>query len=475
MKSRITRITEGLTEETVRCIIHDAKQSLSKAFHQVFKETAPVVPPEEKWFEAFRLCPIENTKVVILGQDPYIKPGEAHGLSFSTRATTVPPSLKNIYKCLLWNGLIQQTPPNGDLSNWARQGVLLLNRALTTRLGKSNAHAGMWKPYTDAVMAELAKRDVLFILLGGAANTVSVPPSRVFSWGHPSPLNAANRSKTDKNNFIYCDVFKKVNEALHARGKSQINWDPEYLPLPPADILPSPAAPVSAIQSITPTGNATEALRSTDNVPEVSTISAIESSTPDIPAGILASHITSGNHAPRGSTPAVKLRSPLVSNPEPGHKCPTCDVKVPIIDRENTEGPFPPDDRIWVFTDGGATANGKPNCRASFAFYIAYRDRIIYGSALVPARGLDNKNHQPSNNRGEIFGVMIGVHCLLYKTGVINHADIVIVSDSSYTINCLSEWMDGWIKKNALADKKNLDILRPTHTMIKSRPMEFIT
>src|SRR5687767_12416557 len=126
------------------------------AFVSAEYESETVFPPLEDLFTAFRLCPLESTRVLILGQDPYHKQGQAHGLSFSVRpGVPVPPSLRNIYKELR-EDLGVSAPPNGDLTGWAAQGVLLLNAVLTVREAKPCSHANKgWEHFTDAMISAL--------------------------------------------------------------------------------------------------------------------------------------------------------------------------------------------------------------------------------------------------------------------------------------------------------------------------------
>ncbi len=197
-------------------------------------------PAPENVMNAARLCSLQRAEVVILGQDPFIKPGEAHGLSFSVqRGVRVPPSTRKFYDCLLHCGLIASRPEHGDLAGWARQNVLLLNCALTTVVGKSNAHAEQWRAYTDALIREIAAlpQPLIFILLGAFAQSkepiiaAANKNNMVLKWGHPSPLNSANQTDNPKN-FLYCDVFTRTNDALIASGHAAIDWNPDAVGRP---------------------------------------------------------------------------------------------------------------------------------------------------------------------------------------------------------------------------------------------------
>ena len=184
-----------------------------------------VYPPENNIFEAFNRTPFDDVKVVILGQDPYHEPDQAHGLCFSVRnGVRVPPSLVNIYKELELEYGLPFMNRNGDLSHWADQGVLMLNATLTVDAGKAGSHQGRgWEIFTDAVIKKLSDRreNIVFLLWGGYARRKGAIIDRkrhlVLECAHPSPLSAYR-------GFLGCGHFKKTNEYLSAHGISNINW-----------------------------------------------------------------------------------------------------------------------------------------------------------------------------------------------------------------------------------------------------------
>jgi uracil-DNA glycosylase len=187
--------------------------------------TQTVYPPIEDLFTAYRLCPPARTRVLILGQDPYHGAGQAHGLSFSVReGVRIPPSLRNVFKELAED--VQVAPPtSGDLTGWARQGVLLLNAVLTVRASAAASHAGKgWEAFTDATIAALNARDerVVFLLWGGYARKkaalITNPAHVVLEAGHPSPLNPKG--------FRGSRPFSAANKALADGGRPVIDWDP---------------------------------------------------------------------------------------------------------------------------------------------------------------------------------------------------------------------------------------------------------
>lgn len=184
---------------------------------------AVVFPPAPEVFTAFELCDLDSVKVVILGQDPYHGPGQAHGLSFSVKAgVAIPPSLRNIFKEAKLG-----KPKAGDLTGWASQGVLMLNACLTVEQGKANAHAQQgWEQFTDAVVGYLARktRNVVFLLWGKPAQKKAANVDRhrhtVITSSHPSPLGATKTAEP----FIGSRCFERANEALLAAGKEPIDW-----------------------------------------------------------------------------------------------------------------------------------------------------------------------------------------------------------------------------------------------------------
>ncbi len=182
-------------------------------------------PPGRLIFNAFNLCPFDKVKVVILGQDPYHEPGQAHGLSFSVQdGVAFPPSLQNIFK------EIQQDtgspiPFSGNLTRWAEQGVLLLNATLTVRAHQANSHAQLgWQTFTDAAIQALAhgKEHVVYLLWGGNARSKAqyIDPQRnlILQSVHPSPLSA-NRGGWFGNHH-----FSLANQYLQQYGMTPINW-----------------------------------------------------------------------------------------------------------------------------------------------------------------------------------------------------------------------------------------------------------
>jgi uracil-DNA glycosylase len=186
-------------------------------------DAGPVYPPLADLFSAFRLCSPDDARVLILGQDPYHKPGQAHGLSFSVRpGVPIPPSLRNVFKELR-DDLGVEPPATGDLTGWASHGVLLLNAVLTVRAASPASHAGRgWEHFTDAAIMALNARPerVVFVLWGSYARKkaalVTAPHHVVLEAGHPSPMNPRG--------FLGSRPFSAVNAALTEAGRPPVEW-----------------------------------------------------------------------------------------------------------------------------------------------------------------------------------------------------------------------------------------------------------
>jgi uracil-DNA glycosylase len=185
---------------------------------------ATVYPPAPQLFEALRLTPFRSVRAVLVGQDPYHGPGQAHGLAFSVRrGVPPPPSLRNIFRELN-DDVGLPCPEHGNLEAWAREGVLLLNATLSVRAGEPGAHAGWgWERFTDAVIdcVSAACDPVVFILLGSYAQKKGerIDPVRhaVLRAPHPSPLSA-------RRGFFGSRIFSRVNTLLDEAGRGTIDW-----------------------------------------------------------------------------------------------------------------------------------------------------------------------------------------------------------------------------------------------------------
>ena len=186
-------------------------------------QTKTIYPPQEQIFRALNLCDYDDVKVVILGQDPYHEPRQANGLAFSvTKDVPIPPSLQNIYK-ELYDDLKIIPPHHGDLTSWAKQGVLLLNNVLTVERGKANSHRGLgWETFTLNIVRYLNLREkpLVFILWGkNAIEKKKYIDSRhlVLTSPHPSPLSAYR-------GFFGSKPFSKTNQFLMKNGIEPIDW-----------------------------------------------------------------------------------------------------------------------------------------------------------------------------------------------------------------------------------------------------------
>lgn len=204
-----------------------SSEGYKKFFSIIEKEysTKTIFPPKDYIFNALKLTPYANTKVVIVGQDPYHGEGEAHGLSFSVQeGIKIPPSLQNIYK-ELYDDLKTPIAKTGDLTKWAKEGVLLLNAVLTVEKDKPASHRGKgWELLTDYIIKILNKKEepVVFILWGNFAKEkakyITNSKHLVITSPHPSPFSA-------RTGFFGSKPFSKTNKFLKEHGIKEIDWD----------------------------------------------------------------------------------------------------------------------------------------------------------------------------------------------------------------------------------------------------------
>ena len=189
------------------------------------KQGKIIYPPNKDMFNAFSYTPFDKLKVVLIGQDPYHGPNQAHGLSFSVKeGIAFPPSLQNIFK-ELHDDIGCDIPKSGNLTKWATQGVLLLNSVLTVRKNQPNSHQGKgWEQITSKIIDLLNKREdpVIFLLWGSSAKKIGANIDRskhyVLTAVHPSPMSA------NQGGWFGCKHFSKTNEILKSLGKTPIDW-----------------------------------------------------------------------------------------------------------------------------------------------------------------------------------------------------------------------------------------------------------
>lgn len=224
----MTAVTPDI-EESWKLALEDAFQKESfvalKHFLTEEKKTYQIYPPGPAIFSAFNLTPLTAVKVVLLGQDPYHGPGQAHGLAFSVQeGIKPPPSLQNIFK-ELHDDMDLPIPTSGNLEPWARQGVLLLNATLTVRKGEAGSHQGKgWEEFTDQVIRTVSdlRAGIVFLLWGKFAQQkeelIDTSKHFVLKAAHPSPFSA-------HRGFLGCHHFSRTNEILRENGLGEIDWN----------------------------------------------------------------------------------------------------------------------------------------------------------------------------------------------------------------------------------------------------------
>ena len=218
----------AITGDWAKALQEEFNKPYYKALYEFIKneyKTQIVYPPSEDLFNALHMTPLSDVKVVILGQDPYHEPGQAHGLCFSVKeGVRIPPSLVNIYK-EIEDDIGCKVSGKGDLTAWAKQGVLLLNTVLTVRAHLANSHKGKgWEEFTDSIIRVVGakKSPVVFLLWGSHAQAkeplITNKNHLILKAPHPSPLSAYR-------GFFGCKHFSKTNNYLSENGLEPINWE----------------------------------------------------------------------------------------------------------------------------------------------------------------------------------------------------------------------------------------------------------
>lgn len=221
-------------EDFKKCLEPSWRTALSEEFNKPYfnkllkslrEEKKVTYPPKQDILNAFKYCPFNKVKVVIIGQDPYHEEGQAHGLSFSVKkGVVIPPSLRNIYTEIHNEYPDFQIPKHGYLESWAKQGILLLNATLTVAAKEANSHKKFgWHEFTNAAINAVNKKlnGIIFVAWGNDAKKicekVNLSKHKVLKSGHPSPLS--------QKFFFNCGHFKEINKILLSEGKTPIRWD----------------------------------------------------------------------------------------------------------------------------------------------------------------------------------------------------------------------------------------------------------
>lgn len=364
---------------------------------------ASVICPTAENIFAFARFSFSNTKVIIIGQDPYPNRANAHGLAFSVpHGIAIPPSERNIFSALISANLMPESSRHktGNLEVWAQQGVILLNTALTTIEGKPGAHVEQWNAFTHHLAAEIGRAHpgLIYLLFGKAAQQIerSIPRMCVgINWGHPSPQSPCNNDPTNPKNFIFCPAFRVANNMLIAAGKSPIDWNP----------------------------------------------SATEQSI--IAASIAAAlpRAASAGTAATGSTVSGHLEEIVL------------DVDDPLVS--------PDDNMLFAFVDGAARKNGMPGASAGYATLIINSITAYQIVGTVGSTGTE-RIMPPTNNRAELMALRDLFAFMSTNETFIQDArkmPITIVYDSEYAAGCVREWYAKWCKNPPGEIKANLDII----------------
>uniref|UniRef100_A0A6C0IW82 RNase H type-1 domain-containing protein n=1 Tax=viral metagenome TaxID=1070528 RepID=A0A6C0IW82_9ZZZZ len=412
-----------------------------------------VVPPIVDVFNAFKYVDITTTKIVIIGQDPYQKYGEACGLSFGTQNKSIPPSLKNINKAL--EKSFGTSLMDGDLTHWAKQGILLLNSRLTTVLGKAlpKTHA-KWELITNSIIKILSEKrpDVIYMLWGGFAQkkTKHITQSAlILKHSHPSPMGDCKQPLSKR--FINCTHFVDANEYLISCGKKPIKWVQVKSPASRAitayrrkllsklegKLLKESkemGADEEKIEVFTRRATSKEKERLLSKLEGKLLKELKEIGADDERVELYMEHATN------------KEKETLLSELEGAKKKDQLQKSNSLISMGCI-----PDDSYILFTDGACSGNGKAHARASWAYYIRYGDL----DRKLNSGEVAKKTISPSNNRGELLGIIKGLSCICKKGKTFKK--ILIVTDSKYSMT-VWKYVDSWIDSKTIDEKKNPDL-----------------
>ncbi len=419
-----------LDDSTKQVLTVTLRSEMVKAIsgYEAIKNTnAHITPSEDMIMNAFQKCPLNKVRVVLCAQDPYYTANVCNGLAFaSSRTMKIQASLMSIYKCLHQHKLITKIPGHGDLTSWATQGVLLLNSALTTLVGKANAHKKVWSSYTDAIIKHIGRVDndkTVFILLGAFAQKkqplIEGMHHTVLTWGHPSPINRHNRAGSELA-FINCTCFSKANDEL----EQPINWNS----INECDIATTPMTTSMTTPMTTPVS------------PTVNTTAQSAMQQP---------RQTTRTTTTTQSATQSAIQSTTVL--EPGSSGVT-----------------------WIFTDGAASGNGKSDCKGAWAVYITVRQSNTQYDSEFSGVLVKTTTEAPTNNRAELTAIQQAISRAIISIKqddpFFANRTIAIISDSQYAINTITRWYSKWTSnstKHKLAKKKNIDLIDAIYTELQ--------
>ena len=385
----------------------DCKKSLIMCLNQIKEYHVSdstfldnLCPPLNKILETFKYFEMDQLKVIIIGQDPYYKAGVANGLCFShninNNCKKIQPSLKWIYQAIINNGYMSNCPDNGNLTYWVEQGVLLLNRYLTTITGKANQHK-FWSDFTTNVVKNIStncKDKKIFMLWGKHAQEleqyIDKNKHHVLTCGHPSPL-ARNTFK-----FENCTHFKDANNILSSMNKSEIDW----------------------------------------NVPNIQSRLILHKP--------IESPIESLKESPIES-PIESLKETIISSEKSEHETYVAPLHTEVF---------------CAFTDGSAIGNGKKTCKAGSAFIILKKISDEYNIIQqYKVNVKDLIENIPTSSKSELIAMFKCLEYFVENLITLQPQELTIYCDNSYTVNVLTKWGDNWIATNTIHQKKNFDII----------------
>ena len=398
--------------------LHDVMDSIQLiGFDKVYPAAADI-------FRAFRECPFDKFKVLLIGQDPY-HDGSADGLAFSSRGTSLPRSVRLIYDCMETCGLSPaRVNPSPDLTHWAAQGVLLLNTALTVVKGAPKSMTKLWRGYMEILFSRL--RPVVTIALGEEAKKIVTrmgnAAGSAYFWRHPSPMVATNRDVASPLHFSKCTCFTACNEYLISKGHAAIDW--QFL-----EIVGQGPAQAPVKEDLTD---------------------------PDVVFGETKVY----NEPAMSVSEISNVMAGLLDKFEP-----CCEVVLEVDASAGCIDPGDADKKIhYLFSDGAAKGNGKNICLSGMAVVFAKCENVArqgpkvvktYSVSVVYTSPKDGV--KPTNNRAEMWALAVALKKAATIHGEENDG-VKVISDSKYALNTAAVWYTSWVEKGVLAEKMNVDL-----------------
>lgn len=450
-------VLQGIEQSWLKLLDTKLLDEALKNINKLKMKTNQCTPSPDKWFQFARITPFDKICCVIIGQDPYFEPSVATGLSFDCK-TKVPKSAVNIFKCLVKQGFISKPPETADLSTWALQGVVLMNMAFSTLVGKAKAHTKIWQEYTESLVESLSKlpQRPVFILWGNDAKAVDIMIDvgcKSVSWGHPSPLNT-------RGQFEDCTNFTDVNKLLVKKGKPPVNWGSiEKDNKRPTEVKQETKQETKQQdKNEKKSSKSSNDIKDIGDVKEVSEIDSNDKVSDMLNRSTILDIIES--MPDRDSTniiDTILFEKPTI-NILTKDEAASRKISYKVVEQLQLTSRD-----VIVFTDGSCYPNNKSSkARAGYSVYMPYSPfniTYIYGS-------LDVSQHYASNIRGEGYAILSALNFLQKSDNIDNWHTCNIITDCMLWIEMIQVYMPKWHITNSFEDHENSDITTRLYKLV---------